>query len=42
MNGKIFLGGSQFPSGKIDPKLAAAGSSPQNNVLEFHCFGPKI
>ena len=41
MNGKIFLGSSRFPSGKIDPKLAVAGSKPHNNLLECDCFGPK-
>ena len=34
MNGKIFLGGSRFPSAKIDLKLAVGGSRSHNNGQE--------
>ena len=32
----IFLGGSRFPSGKIDPKMAVGGSRPHNNGQELY------
>ena len=34
MNGKLLLGGSRFPSGKIDPKLTVGGSRPHKNGQE--------
>ena len=34
MNGKIFPGGSRFPSAKIDLKLAVGGSRSHNNGQE--------
>ena len=36
MNGKFFLGGSRFWSGKIDPKLAEGGSWPHNHGQELY------
>ena len=36
MNGKFFLGGSRFWSGKIDPKLAVGGSWLHNHGQELY------
>ena len=45
MNGKFFLGGSRFWSGKIDPKLAVGGcvaAQPWSGaVSKIYHFGPK-
>ena len=45
MNGKFFLGGSRFRSGKIDPKLAVGGcvaAQPWSGALsKIDNFGPK-
>ena len=36
MNGKLFLGGSRFRSGKIGLKLAVGGSRPHNNGQKLY------